>query len=63
MSTFFNPNDLVFADVDGVCRRWPAEVEAEAVRGLTKAHDENRTRDAIKRGMKVSEAYERFGVL
>src|ERR1700733_4665359 len=59
----FQPHDLVFADADGVVVV-PAAVEVEAVRrAWTKAHDENRTRDAIKRGMKVGEAYERFGVL
>jgi 4-hydroxy-4-methyl-2-oxoglutarate aldolase len=59
----FHPHDLVFADADGVVVV-PAEVEVEAVRrAWTKAHDENRTRDAIKQGMKVGEAYERFGVL
>jgi 4-hydroxy-4-methyl-2-oxoglutarate aldolase len=59
----FQPPDLVFADADGVVVV-PAAVEVEAVRrAWTKAHDENRTRDAIKRGMKVGEAYERFGVL
>ncbi len=59
----FHPNDLVFADVDGVVVV-PAAIEVEAVRrAWAKAHDENRTRDAIKQGMKVGEAYERFGVL
>jgi 4-hydroxy-4-methyl-2-oxoglutarate aldolase len=59
----FQPHDLVFADADGVVVV-PAAVEVEAVRrACTKAHDENRARAAIKQGMKVGEAYERFGVL
>jgi regulator of RNase E activity RraA len=59
----FHPNDLVFADVDGVVVV-PANVEEEAIRrAWNKAHDENRTRAAIQQGMKVSEAYRRYGVL
>jgi 4-hydroxy-4-methyl-2-oxoglutarate aldolase len=59
----FHPNDLVFADVDGVVVV-PAEVEEEAIRrAWNKAHDENRTRSAIQQGMKVTEAYRRYGVL
>jgi 4-hydroxy-4-methyl-2-oxoglutarate aldolase len=59
----FHPNDLVFADVDGVVVV-PSEVETEAIRrAWNKAHDESRTRTAIQHGMKVTEAYRRFGVL
>ncbi|HET6327656.1 MAG TPA: RraA family protein [Planctomycetaceae bacterium] len=59
----FQPNDLVFADADGIVVV-PAELEAEAIRrAWTKAHDENRTRSAIQQGMKVTEAYRRYGVL
>jgi regulator of RNase E activity RraA len=59
----FHPNDLVFADADGVVVV-PSEVEEEAIRrAWHKAHDENRTRTAIQQGMKVTEAYRRFGVL
>jgi 4-hydroxy-4-methyl-2-oxoglutarate aldolase len=59
----FHPNELVFADADGVVVV-PAEVEEEAVhRAWQKARDENRTRDAIKQGMKAGEAYRRYGVL
>jgi regulator of RNase E activity RraA len=59
----FHPNELVFADADGVVVV-PAAVEEEAIRrAWEKAHDENRTRAAIQQGMKVSEAYRRYGVL
>jgi 4-hydroxy-4-methyl-2-oxoglutarate aldolase len=59
----FHPNDLVFADADGIVVV-PSTVEEEAIsRAWTKAHDENRTRAAIQQGMKVSEAYRRYGVL
>jgi 4-hydroxy-4-methyl-2-oxoglutarate aldolase len=59
----FHPNDLVFADADGVVVV-PSEVEEEVIRrAWNKAHDENRTRAAIQQGMKVTEAYERYGVL
>jgi regulator of RNase E activity RraA len=59
----FRPNDLIFADVDGVVVV-PSNVEEEAIRrAWSKAHDENRTREAIQQGMKVTEAYWRYGVL
>lgn len=59
----FAPGDLVFADVDGVVVV-PQEVEQEAIqRAWNKVHDENVTRDAIKAGMKATEAYEKYGVL
>jgi hypothetical protein len=42
----------------------PRAVESEAIRAAwEKAHAENRTRDAIRGGMKATEAYARFGVL
>ncbi len=59
----FCPGDLVLADVDGVVVV-PQEVEQEAVRrAWAKVHDENVTRDAIKAGMKATEAYRKYGVL
>jgi len=59
----FRPNDLVFADADGVVIV-PVEVEEEVIRrAWNKARDENRSREAIQQGMKVTEAYRRFGVL
>ena len=59
----FTPGDLVFADLDGVVVV-PQAVEQEAIRGAwDKVHAENRTRDAIREGMKATDAYEKFGVL
>jgi len=59
----FFPGDLVFADVDGVVVV-PQAVEIEAIRrAWEKVHAENRTRDAIRAGMKATDAYEKYGVL
>jgi regulator of RNase E activity RraA len=59
----FKRGDLVFADLDGVVVV-PREAETEAVRrAWEKVHAENVTRDAIRRGMKATEAYEKYGVL
>jgi regulator of RNase E activity RraA len=59
----FRPDELVFADADGVVVV-PSNIEEEVIRrAWSKAHDENRTRAAIKQGMKVTEAYRRYGVL
>lgn len=59
----FHPGDLVLADVDGIVVV-PRQVEAEVIRrAWRKVVDENRTRDAIRQGMKASEAYRSFGVL
>ncbi|MFQ5735029.1 MAG: RraA family protein, partial [Planctomycetaceae bacterium] len=59
----FAPGDLVIADVDGVVVV-PREVETEAVRkAWKKVHAENVTRDAIKGGMKATEAYKTYRIL
>jgi regulator of RNase E activity RraA len=59
----FSPGDLVLADADGVVVV-PQEAEREAVaRAWEKVHAENRTRDAIRQGMRATEAYEKFGIL
>ncbi len=55
--------DLVFADGDGVVFV-PKDVEEEVIKkALKKVGDENITRDAIKQGMKATQAYEKYGVL
>jgi len=57
------PGALVFADDDGVVVV-PRKVEAEAIqRAWEKVHAENVTRDAIKDGMKATEAWKKYGVL
>jgi len=59
----FESGDLVIADVDGVVVV-PQQVEAEALkRAWQKVHDEDRTRSAIAKGMKATEAYDKYGVL
>lgn len=59
----FASGDLVIADEDGVVVV-PQEVEAEAIAAAwKKVHDENVTRDAIKEGMKATDAYRKYGVL
>ena len=59
----FCPGDLVIADVDGVVVV-PAEIQNEAIRAAwDKVHAENITRDAIREGMKATDAYKKFGVL
>jgi regulator of RNase E activity RraA len=59
----FSPGDLVFADLDGVVVV-PRSVEKQVIAAAwKKVHDENVTRDAIKEGMKATEAYRKYGVL
>jgi regulator of RNase E activity RraA len=59
----FAPGDLVIADADGVVFV-PQMVEAAVVRrAWEKVHAENRVRDAIRGGMKATEAFDTFGVL
>jgi 4-hydroxy-4-methyl-2-oxoglutarate aldolase len=59
----FSPGDLVFADVDGIVLV-PQEIEEQTVQAAwEKVHAENVTRDAIKDGMKATDAYKKYGVL
>ena len=59
----FSAGDLVIADIDGVVVA-PREIETEAIRrAWDKVHAENVTRDAIKGGMKATDAYKKYGVL
>lgn len=59
----FHPGDLVVADADGVVVI-PRAVEEEVLRrAWQKVHAENRSRDAIRRGMLAREAYAKYGVL
>ena len=59
----FSPGDLVFADIDGVVVV-PQQIEAELIQcAWQKVHAENFVRDAIKSGMKASDAYNKYGVL
>lgn len=59
----FAPGDLVLADADGVVVV-PRQVEQEAIaRAWQKVHAEDETRDAIRQGLKATEAWEKYGVL
>jgi len=59
----FSPGDLVFADIDGVVVV-PQQIEAELIQcAWHKVHAENVVRDAIKSGMKATDAYNKYGVL
>ncbi|MGN6132915.1 MAG: RraA family protein [Aureliella sp.] len=59
----FSPGDLVVADADGVVVV-PQAVEAEALKlAWAKVHGENRTREAIRQGMKAGDVYRKFGIL
>jgi 4-hydroxy-4-methyl-2-oxoglutarate aldolase len=59
----FRPGELVVADEDGIVVV-PQCVEAEVLRlAWEKVHDENAVRDAIRAGMKATDAYQKFGVL
>jgi regulator of RNase E activity RraA len=59
----FSPGDLVIADEDGIVVV-PKEIEAVVVRkAWEKVFAENEVRDAIRAGMKATDAFARYGVL
>ncbi len=59
----FHPGDLVFADEDGVVVV-PQVVENEVVRrAWDKVNAENVVRDAIRNGLKSTEAFKKYGIL
>ena len=58
-----HPGDLIAADIDGIIIV-PQAVEEQVVRAAwKKAHAENEVRDAIRKGMSATKAFETFGVL
>jgi 4-hydroxy-4-methyl-2-oxoglutarate aldolase len=58
-----NPEDLVFSDVDGVVVV-PSGVEHEVIEGaFEKVSGENEARDALRGGMKTSQAFAKYGIL
>ena len=59
----FSPGDLVVADEDGVVVVPRAVEEAVIRRAWDKVHAENEVRDALRQGMKATEAFEKYGVL
>ncbi len=55
--------ELIFGDIDGVVVI-PREVERDALRlALEKVSAENKVRDAVRSGMLVRDAFDKFGVL
>jgi 4-hydroxy-4-methyl-2-oxoglutarate aldolase len=59
----FSPGDLVVADIDGIVVV-PQQIEAELIHSAwQKVNAENFVRDAIKAGMKATDAYGKYGVL
>lgn len=59
----FDPGALIFCDEDGIVVI-PPEVEVEAIeRAMQKINAENITRDAIKKGMKATDVYKKYGIL
>lgn len=62
-SVRFSPGDLVVADEDGVVVVPRAVEDAVIRRAWDKVHAENEVRDAIRQGMKATEAFGKYGVL
>ena len=57
------PGDIVFGDADGVVVV-PREYEADVVAGAAeKIAGENQTRDALRRGERLSDVFRRYGIL
>jgi regulator of RNase E activity RraA len=59
----FAPGDLVVADEDGVVVVPRAIEEAVLRRAWDKVHAENEVRDAIRAGMKATDAFRKYGIL
>lgn len=59
----FSPGDLVIADRDGIVVV-PQSVEGDTLRlALEKVQGENMVRDAIRAGMKATDAFQKYGIL
>jgi 4-hydroxy-4-methyl-2-oxoglutarate aldolase len=57
------PGDLVFGDADGVIVI-PRKIEDKVLAAaLEKVSGENRTRDALRKGEKLKDVFERYGIL
>lgn len=57
------PGDLVFGDADGVVAI-PRKIEEKVLTAaLEKVSGENRTRDALRKGEKLKDVFERYGIL
>jgi 4-hydroxy-4-methyl-2-oxoglutarate aldolase len=58
-----NPGDLIFGDMDGVVVIPQAIEEKVIMLAIEKVEGENLVRDEILKGMKVSEAFDKYGLL
>lgn len=59
----FTPGDLVIADRDGIVVV-PQSVECDTLRlAFEKVQGENMVRDAIRAGMKATDAFQKYGIL
>ncbi len=59
----FQPGDLIVADEDGIVVVPQALEEQVIPRAWAKVSDENEVRDAIRAGMKATDAFRKYGVL
>jgi 4-hydroxy-4-methyl-2-oxoglutarate aldolase len=57
------PGDIVFADLDGICIIPKEEAAVVLKDALNKARQENKVRDSLLHGMKLSEAFKIYRVL
>lgn len=57
------PNDIIFADDDGVAVIPVAKASEVIARALEKINGENRTRDEIRAGRKLADIYKEYGIL
>lgn len=57
------PGDLVFGDMDGVVVI-PRKIEDQVIQeAMEKANSENQIREKIRNGMKVSDVFQKYGIL
>jgi 4-hydroxy-4-methyl-2-oxoglutarate aldolase len=58
-----NPGDLVFGDADGVVVVPQPVVTQTVSKALEKVEGEDRTRDELKRGARLADVFDKYGVL
>ena len=58
-----NPGDLIFGDIDGIVVV-PQSIEEQVIaKAKEKVKGENLVRDLLQQGVKISVAFERYGIL
>jgi regulator of RNase E activity RraA len=57
------PQDLVFGDADGVVVIPLEHAEEVIARAIAKVQGENKTREALRSGERLSDVYKRYGIL